>query len=236
MKKIAFIALMAGVVFCGCNHRKAVDETVETDRYTMHIQDAGTFGKYRFFWNSANDSTVICNTVPEMALYLASMTQGPRIDSTTMWTINVPKQSFLMKYVFTILDHDTTQADNYTPLLQTLIDRGFLRADTTYEPMQLLEVYDSARLAAYRLEKVADDEKDIVTLGSIVVRMRACYRKPVTPAPGLDIWMRIDDEKWNGDKWRSDSLWLDDAGLRLVADPQGRQLRIVEFNRQKGKI
>ena len=34
---------MAGLVFCGCHYKKTVDETVETDRYTLHIQDAMSY-------------------------------------------------------------------------------------------------------------------------------------------------------------------------------------------------
>lgn len=227
---------MAGLVFCGCNHKKAINETVETDRYTMCIHDLGKFGKYRFAWYSANDSTVMCNTMPEIALYLASMTQGPHIDSTTMWVIDINKQSFLMKYISTIVDRDTMQPDDYTPLLHALMDRGLLRADTTYEPMQLLVVYDSARLASYRLEQVADDEEGVTSMGRIVIRLRSCYRMPVTPDSNIDIWMKINDERWEGDHWQKDSLWLDERGLRIVPDTQGRQLRIVEFNRVKGSL
>ena len=41
---------------------------------------------------------------------------------------------------------------------------------------------------------------------------------------------------WMTGDWKSDSLWLDSRGMRIVPDPQGRKMRIVEFNRQKGKI
>jgi hypothetical protein len=36
--------------------------------------------------------------------------------------------------------------------------------------------------------------------------------------------------------WPTDSLWLDDMGFRIVPDPQGRRMRIIEFNRCKGDI
>ena len=41
--------------------------------------------------------------------------------------------------------------------------------------------------------------------------------------------------RWFNDR-KADSLWLDNSGFRLVPDPQGRQMRIITFNRHKGKI
>ncbi len=37
MKKTVFIALAAGMMFCGCYFNRGVDETIETDRYTMRM-------------------------------------------------------------------------------------------------------------------------------------------------------------------------------------------------------
>ena len=149
------MAVVAGLVLCSCNYKKAVDETLETDRYTLHIQDLKT-------WNTANDrdvkwiscvkpdTTVLTITIPELAMHLAAMTRGPQLDSV-MFYVDMDKQSFLPSYVYTIVDHDTTQPKDYTPLLQALMDEGILRADTTFEPRQLLVIFDSARLAAHRI-------------------------------------------------------------------------------------
>ena len=231
---------MAGLVLCGCNHRKVVDETVETERYTLHIQDLKT-------WNTANnrnvkwisyfsaDTIILNNSLPEMALYLASMTQGPRLDSTTMWYINVDKQPFLSNYVYTIVDRDTVQCENYTPLIQALIDRGLLRADTTYEPMQLLELYDTTRYNDFR--RVYVDSSDLQSVSVLVVQLRSAFRVPLGLAPEMnpDMLMEMHYDGKNR-TWEEDSVWLGEHGLWIVPDPQGRQMRVVEFNRVKGSI
>lgn len=241
MRPIAFMAVMAGLVLCGCSHRKVVDETVECDRYTLHIQDLKS-------WNTAHDrdvkwisyfspdTVILSNSMPEMALYLASMTQGPRLDSTTMWYIDVDKQRFLPCYVYTLVDHDdATCREDYTPLLQALIERGLLCADTTYEPMQLLELCDTARYNDFR--RVYVDSSDLQSVSVLVVQLRSAFRVPLALAPEMDSDMLM-EMHYDGKNrsWEQDSVWLGDHGLRIVPDPQGRKLRVVTFNRAKGRI
>ena len=230
------MAVVAGLVLCSCNYKKAVDETLETDRYTLHIQDLKT-------WNTANDrdvkwiscvkpdTTVLTITIPELAMHLAAMTRGPQLDSV-MFYVDMDKQSFLPSYVYTIVDHDTSQPKDYTPLLQALMDEGILRADTTYEPRQLLVIFDSARLAAHR---IMDADSGVTSPGFMAVQMQQNYRKPVTLGPGVEMDYKT-DEYFLGDNWEKDSLWLDERGLRVIPDPQGSLLRIVTFNRAKGRI
>ncbi len=236
MKKIALMAVMAGLVLCSCNHRKVVDETIETDRYTLHIQDLKT-------WNIANDrnvkwiscikpdTTVLSTTIPELAMHLAAMTRGPHLDSV-MFYVNLDKQTFLPTYVYTIVDHDTSQPKDYSQLMQALMDEGILRADTTYEPRQLLVIFDSARLNAHLM---MDADSGVTSPGFMAVQMQQNYRLPVTLGPGVTMDLKT-DEYFLGDNWEKDSLWLDERGLRVVPDLQGSLLRILTFNRAKGRI
>ena len=230
------MAVVAGLVLGSCNYKKAVDETLETDRYTLHIQDLKT-------WNTANDrnekwiscvkpdTTVLTITIPELAMHLAAMTRGPQLDSV-MFYVDMDKQSFLPSYVYTIVDHDTSQPKDYTPLMQALMDRGILRADTVYEPRQLLVISDTARLNSYR-KKEAD--LDFTNVLSMAVQLQQSYFMPVTPGPGVEMDI-MTDGYFLGDNWEKDSLWLDERGLRVIPDPQGSLLRIVIFNRAKGRI
>ena len=235
MKKIALIAVFAGLVFCGCNHRKTVDETVETDRYTLHIQDLKSYKVdhpnlivSNYF---TSDTTVLTITIPELAMHLAAMTRGPHLDSV-MFYVDMDKQNILPKYVYTIVDRDTTQPKDYTPLMQALVDRGILRIDTTYEPRQLLVIFDSTRLNSFR--KMEADLESTNTL-SMAVQMQQKYRKPIVPGPGVELDIMTDGHIM-GNGWTEDSLWLDERGLRIIPDPQGSPLRILTFNRAKGSI
>lgn len=235
MKKIAIIAVMTGLVFCGCHYKKTVDETVEANRYTLHIQDLKTY--YNATGNSEvkhrfnPDTTVLNTTIPELAMHLAAMTRGPYLDSV-MFYVNMDKQTFLPHYVYTIVDRDTTQPKDYTPLMQALKDRGILRADTVYEPRQLLVISDTARLNSYRK---AEADLDFTNVLSMAVQLQQSYFMPVTPGPGVKMDVMTDGH-FMGDNWEKDSLWLDERGLRVIPDPQGSLLRIVIFNRAKGRI
>lgn len=237
MKKTVFIALVASLLAVGCNHKRIVDETVETDRYTLHIQDASTYTSatdnsiISYYFKA--DTCVFSNSVPQMAYFLVS---HHGLDSTTMYHINLDKQSFLPKYVYTIIDHDTTQPTDYMPLIQALIDRGILRTDTTHEPLQQLVVFDSARLEAHRSTEWLDEEPYTINIASIVVQMQEHYRMPVSIATDVDMYIMVEGYTFGEDTWQADSLWLDERGLRVVPDPQGRQMRIIEFNRAKGRI
>lgn len=235
MKKIAFIAVMAGLVLSGCNHRKTVDETVETDRYTLHIQDFKSYcaatGNSEVKQRFNPDTTVLSITIPELAMHLAAMTRGPYLDSV-MFYVNMDKQNFLPHYVYTIADRDTTQPKDYTPLMHALMDRGILRADTVYEPRQLLVISDTARLNSYRK---AEADLDFTNVLSMAVQLQQSYFMPVTPGPGVELDIMTDGHSM-GDNWEKDSLWLDEHGLRVIPDPQGSLLRIVIFNRAKGRI
>lgn len=235
MKKIAFIAVMAGLVLSGCNHRKTVDETVETDRYTLHIQDLKTYctatGNSEVKHCINPDTTVLNTTIPELAMHLAAMTRGPYLDSV-MFYVDINKQAFLLHYVYTIVDRDTTQPKDYTPLMQAMMDRGILRADTIYEPRQLLVISDTTRLNSYRK---AEADLDFTNVLSMAVQLQQSYFMPVTPGPGVEMDIMTDGH-FMGDNWEKDSLWLDERGLRVISDPQGSLLRIVIFNRAKGRI
>lgn len=226
---------MAGLVLCSCNHRRVVDETVETDRYTLHIQSpkaytAATGNKIVSHYFKA-DTSVLSTTIPELAMHLGAVTRGPHIDSV-MFYINLDKQNFLPHYVYTIIDHDTTQPDDYTPLMQALVDSGILRIDTSYEPRQLLVIFDTARLAEHRNTEA---NSEVINTMSMAVQMQQNYRLPVTLGPGVTMDLKT-DEYFLGDNWEKDSLWLDERGLRVVPDPQGSLLRILTFNRAKGRI
>lgn len=235
MKRIAFIVVIAGLVLSGCNHRKTVDETVETDRYTLHIQDFKTYctvtGNSEVKHCIKADTTVLSTTIPELAIHLAAMTRGPHLDSV-MFYVDIKKQAFLPHYVYTIVDRDTTQPKDYTPLMQALMDRGILRADTVYEPRQLLVISDTARLNSYRK---AEADLDFTNVLSMAVQMQQRYFMPVTPGPGVEMDI-MTEGRFMGDNWEKDSLWLDERGLRVIPDPQGSLLRIVIFNRAKGRI
>ena len=222
-------------MLCGCNHRKTVDETVETERYTLHIQDYKSYKAdhpnlivSNYF---TSDTTVLTITIPELAMHLAAMTRGPHLDSV-MFYVDQEKQHFLPSYVYTIVDRDTTQPKDYTPLMQAMVDGGILKIDTTYEPRQLLVVFDTVRLDAYR-KTVAD--LDFTNILSIAVQMQQSYRKPIVPEPGLALDIMTDGH-YMGDDWEKDSLWLDERGLRVIPDPQATPLRILTFNRAKGSI
>lgn len=235
MKKIAFIAVVVGLMFCGCDYRKTVDETVETDRYTLHIQDVKSYctatGNSEVKQCFKVDTTVLSITIPELAMHLAAMTRGPYLDSV-MFYVDMDKQNFLPSYVYTIVDRDTTQPKDYTPLMQALMDRGILRADTLYEPRQLLVISDTARLNNYRK---MDADLDFTNVLSMTVQLQQSYFMPVTPGPGVNLDIMTDGH-FMGDGWEKDSLWLDERGLRVIPDPQGSLLRIVTFNRAKGRI
>jgi len=235
MKKIAFIAVVVGLMFCGCDYRKTVDETVETERYTLHIQDVKSYtaetGNRIVSHYFTADTTVLSATIPELALHLAAMTRGPYLDSV-MFYVDMDKQNFLPSYVYTIVDRDTTQPKDYTPLMQALMDRGILRADTLYEPRQLLVISDTARLNNYRKMEA---DLDFTNVLSMTVQLQQSYFMPVTPGPGVNLDIMTDGHLM-GDGWEKDSLWLDEHGLRVIPDPQGSLLRIVTFNRAKGRI
>ena len=234
----------------GCTTKsRTVDETIEAGHYTMHIRDtkthvAATGGHVISYYNDGINQ-VFSYAVPQMAATLATESTNPLIDSTTMFCFDRRKQDFLPKYVYTIIDNDTTQPLDYIPLLHALMERGILRADTTYEPLLVMEMYDSAKYIKNRRLIRQDDSLrraagEIVTEGyynviSVVGELQKWYRMPVAVGHGLDADTRL-EVHYADNNWQSDSLWLDNKGLRVVPDPQGRQMRIIEFNRVKGGI
>ncbi|MBR1549123.1 MAG: hypothetical protein IJ634_00610 [Bacteroidales bacterium] len=258
MKKNLFIALAACMTLCGCYFNRDIDETIETDRYTMHITSDGVIAGHDGRFASADTTDSIdttertdikefTGTIPRMAYHLMCASIADPYSTTMCW-IEQDKQPFLPKYVCTVIDSDTTQPDDYTPLLRAMMDRGILRADTTYEPLQLLELYDSARYAQHMsgvdvdssvLFQVEMEDGEpaygIFNAISVVAHLRETYRMPLTLAPSLpaDLTTEI---RWMVDDWSTDSLWLDSMGFRIVPDPQGRQMRIITINRHKGKI
>jgi hypothetical protein len=240
MKRITFIAIALSLLMVGCyNKKRLVDETVETDRYTLQIQgiDAWRAATGRSNVNScyseSGDTTVLTTTVPWMASFLVS--HYP-IATTTMYYVNKNKQNFLPNYFFTLVDHDTAQPADYPQLLQAMIDRGILRTDTTYEPLQQLVVFDSARLEAHRKMEVQEGDTDVKNIAAIIVQLRANRHMPVSAASNVDMDIIVDGYDIGKKDWQADSLWLDERGMRVVPDPEGRQMRIIEFNRAKGRI
>lgn len=240
MKKTSFIAIVAGLLLCGCSHRQSVDETIVTDRYTLHMQDLKT-------WNAANDRNVkwishiskdtiiISNSVPEMAYFLVS---HHGLDTTTMYWFNLDKQVFLPKYVYTLFDSDTVQPepDNYTLLLQALIDHRILCTDTTCKPLKLLVISDSAKFETCLPDNVEKNDSSVNNIALMVTQLRSHYCMPVSVGPDIDMWKPVTRDYWLGNNWVKDSLWLDEHGLSVIPDPQDRQMQIITFNRAKGKI
>ncbi len=256
MKKTVFIALAAGMMFCGCYFNRGIDETFETDRYTMrmvswdmdvdgvieHGHAAKEFGNL--------DTMVWSGTVPEIASLLANNSL-PK-DSMTLYKYDNEKQAFLPGYAYLIVDRDTTQPRDYAPLLQAFMERGLLRADTTYEPVRILEIYNPERFAS---KKKIVQEKDAKTtfhvqtcygevsaeesfqsVENIAFNLQLMHHLPILLDPNVDPDTKTEYYEMDSKQWQSDSLWLDDMGMRIVPDPQGRKMRVIEFNRCKGKI
>lgn len=240
MKRITFIAIALSLLMVGCyNKKRLVDETIETDRYTLQIQgidawrDATGKSNVNSYYSESGDTTVLTSTVPWMASFLVS---HYRIANTTMYYVEKGKQNFMPNYFFTLVDHDTTQPADYPQLLQAMIDRGILRTDTTYEPLKQLVVFDSTRLETHRKMEVQDGDTDVKNIAAIIVQLRANRRMPVSAAADVDMNIIVDGYDIGKKDWRTDSLWLDERGMRVVPDSEGRQMCIIEFNRAKGRI
>lgn len=223
----------------GCYFNRGIDETFETDRYTMRMvswdMDVDSVNRY---------DDVYGGTVPEIAAVLA-IVSDTIINSTTMYWYDQEKQGFLPGYTYFIVDRDTTQPKDYTSLLRAMMEKGVLRADTTYEPMLVLEVFDTVRFDAGKdsLKAITITEDGDTVLDyycssnavSIMNNLRESYRKPIVLAPGLSPW-RETHWDWSKGNWDFVVKQLEQRGLRIVPDPQGRKMRVVEFNRCKGKI
>ena len=242
MKKTALIPILASVLFAGCYLNRDVDLDVNTDRYALNICSVANYRMKNpvLGYYEVADTSVFGSTIPQLAYRLAEDMD----DSTTMYWIDQQKQTFLPSYVYTLVDHDTTQPDNYVPLLNALMAQGILRADTTYAPMLLLEIYAPER---FKCDSTLDPYIDIDEDGdtnyyyhysnaiSIVNNLREQHHMPVRLAPDVEPFQPV-NLHWLDDDWPTDSLTLDSIGVRIVPDPQGRQMRIVEFTRCKGKI
>lgn len=223
----------------GCYFNRGIDETFETDRYTMRMvswdMDVDSVNRY---------DDVYGGTVPEIAAVLA-IVSDTIINSTTMYWYDQEKQGFLPGYTYFIVDRDTTQPKDYTSLLHAMMEKGVLRADTTYEPMLVLEVFDTVRFDAGKdsLKAITINEDGDTVLDyyctsnavSIMNNLRESYRKPIVLAPGLSPW-RETHWDWSKGNWDFVVKQLEQRGLRIVPDPQGRKMRVVEFNRCKGEI
>lgn len=240
MKRITFIALALSLLMVGCyNKKRLVDETIETDSYTLQIQGIDAWraatGKsdVNCYLKTSADTTVLTTTVPWMASFLVS--HYP-IANTTMYYVDRTKQIVLPKYIFTLIDHDTIQPLDYASVLQAMIDRGILRTDTTYEPLQQLVVFDSARLEAHRKAEVQEGDTDVKNIAAIIVQLRANRRMPVSAASDVDMNIVVDGYQIGEKDWQADSLWLDERGMRVIPDPEGRQMCIIDLNRAKGGI
>ncbi len=240
MKRIMIMtAVLGGLMATGCYFNRGIDETFETDRYTMRMvswdMDVDSVNRY---------DDVYGGTVPEIAAVLA-IVSDTIINSTTMYWYDQEKQGFLPGYTYFIVDRDTTQPKDYTSLLRAMMEKGVLRADTTYEPMLVLEVFDTVRfdvgkdsLKAITINEDGDtiiDNYCYSNAVSIMNNLRESYRKPIVLAPGLSPW-RETHWDWSKGNWDFVVKQLEQRGLRIVPDPQGRKMRVVEFNRCKGKI
>jgi hypothetical protein len=232
-------AVLGGLMATGCYFNRGIDETFETDRYTMRMvswdMDVDSVNRY---------DDVYGGTVPEIAAVLA-IVSDTIINSTTMYWYDQEKQGFLPGYTYFIVDRDTTQPKDYTSLLRAMMEKGVLRADTTYEPMLVLEVFDTVRFDAGKdsLKAITINEDGDTIIDnycysnavSIMNNLRESYRKPIVLAPGLSPW-RETHWDWSKGNWDFVVKQLEQRGLRIVPDPQGRKMRVVEFNRCKGKI
>jgi hypothetical protein len=232
-------AVLGGLMATGCYFNRGIDETFETDRYTMRMvswdMDVDSVNRY---------DDVYGGTVPEIAAVLA-IVSDTIINSTTMYWYDQEKQGFLPGYTYFIVDRDTTQPKDYTSLLRAMMEKGVLRADTTYEPMLVLEVFDTVRFDAGKdsLKAITINEDGDTVIDnycysnavSIMNNLRESYRKPIVLAPGLSPW-RETHWDWSKGNWDFVVKQLEQRGLRIVPDPQGRKMRVVEFNRCKGKI
>jgi len=240
MKRIMIMtAVLGGLMATGCYFNRGIDETFETDRYTMRMvswdMDVDSVNRY---------DDVYGGTVPEIAAVLA-IVSDTIINSTTMYWYDQEKQGFLPGYTYFIVDSDTTQPKDYTSLLHAMMEKGVLRADTTYEPMLVLEVFDTVRFDAGKdsLKAITINEDGDTVLDyyctsnavSIMNNLRESYRKPIVLAPGLSPW-RETHWDWSKGNWDFVVKQLEQRGLRIVPDPQGRKMRVVEFNRCKGEI
>lgn len=240
MKRIMIMtAVLGGLMATGCYFNRGIDETFETDRYTMRMvswdMDVDSVNRY---------DDVYGGTVPEIAAVLA-IVSDTIINSTTMYWYDQEKQGFLPGYTYFIVDRDTTQPKDYTSLLRAMMEKGVLRADTTYEPMLVLEVFDTVRFDAGKdsLKAITINEDGDTIIDnycysnavSIMNNLRESYRKPIVLAPGLSPW-RETHWDWSKGNWDFVVKQLEQRGLRIVPDPQGRKMRVVEFNRCKGKI
>ena len=244
MKQTIFIALAACMTLTGCYFNRGVDETVETDRFTMRMMSWDMVEEELVSYYDENDTMVHGGTVPEIAYLLADLSDS--VNSNTMYWFDKKKQGFLPGYTYLIVDRDTARPKDYTSLLHAMMKKGFLRADTTYEPMRLLEIFDRTRYEAVdsivTMTKIDDygDTNYCVEISTtsasyIVDQLREHYRMPVKLAPGVDPNSETGDLWIEGDR-KADSVRLENKGIRIVPDPQGRKMRIIEFNRCKGKI
>ena len=235
MKRISFIIVLAAAM-AGCTP-KGVDIDIDDGRYTLNISSIPSFPDLP----SCNgymqrDSLVYCTTIPDLACTLTHFTRsGIDAFDTTMYYIDKVKQAFLPRYEIFISNREPERPHDFNPLLQLLIDRGLLVADTTYEPLRLLVVADTVRYHA-RLAGLQDsDTLDCMCAFNIVDNLRTSYRMPVATPDSLSYYLRVEYRRLADDR-EGDSLWLVDHGFRLVPDPQGRQMRIITFNRHKGKV
>ena len=251
MKRIILMLFVSigGLLFTGCFFGRGIDETIETDRYTMHMQSDSAWVHDGWQWFDSKDTLIIFTTVPEVASVMAD--KSGTDDSLTMYYFDQRKRFFLPKYNFMLIDSDTTQPTDYTPLLQAMMKRGILRADTTYEPLELLEIYDTARFAAHRKhvkERKSEavlhvqvsvgeesDDESFQSLTNVVSNLQRSLRIPVILAPGVDPDAKIEYRFMDNEKRPVDN-WLDSMGMRRTPDPQGRKMCVIEFNRCKGKI
>lgn len=236
MKRIAFIiALATGVA--GCTP-KGVDIDIDDGRYTLNISSGENILRRGFVYYLNQDSIEFYNTIPGMAFHLSAFLGGGDGDAyrqyhaTTMFWVDKEKQEFLPTYHIMIRNREPEKAHDFTKLFQALVDRELLVADTTYEPLQLLVLADTARYRA-SIKPYEDSASLDIAIG-IVDELQREYRLPVSLDESIPYDLPV-ESRWFNDR-KADSLWLDNSGFRLVPDPQGRQMRIITFNRHKGKI
>ena len=90
------------------------------------------------------------------------------------------QEAMLPSYTMTIVPKDTNMKTNYHEVLNGLEKNGFLKLDTTYGAMYVLEVENNLFVSA-------SNEECKSTLNGLIVDLRLRYKLPVLPGEGIDM-------------------------------------------------
>ena len=229
--KLLFVPLVA-LLFAGCYNRD-VHLDFETEHFTMTMQseEHGLFdGWSSSYWHIPADTMFnIYNPVARMAAEI--METFPH-DSLNMYVYDVNKSYMMPNYRFIALRKDTI-ANDPSELVVAMMDKGLLRADTTYEPVQLLVIADSAVYHAYR-----DTVSHLCNTFNNMTEYLRRQGLPVLPSDELQADTAY-AFGYLGQIWgahsQSEALdFIESMGMSLSSDPECRQMRVVTFNRMKG--